>query len=148
MRKTESRLDAMLAAADKMARKQFAEVGEVPLPCWLFETDTGEQFGISYAQMDDVQSKITTDAMVRKTIKERGVVRYIFFAECWVDGKDEGIIFSGEDRNTGQTFFRYRPILRPVRGRPTLAPPVKADAAMGRFLRMFEPDPIMQSHMQ
>jgi accessory colonization factor AcfC len=67
-----TRLELLLAFADKIARKTFATNDGIATG-WLRETDAGDHFAI-YTPWVDSNSKTTDDAALRQIFVEKNVV--------------------------------------------------------------------------
>jgi hypothetical protein len=148
MTNKKSPLHQLLAFADKFAQDQFREDGEVRA-FWLCETGAGIRFFVD-AQHANVAEKVIVDRNLRVMFADKDVVAYVHCAECWLrDEKDgfqekrEAVVLTGEARDADTPLMRFRNILRPTSGKPTLAPPINWDGGTqrGRFARMFEPEP-------
>jgi hypothetical protein len=142
-----STLHQLLAFANKFAREQFRDDGEVR-SFWLCETGAGIRFFVD-APHRNVAQKDIVDRGLRANFADKDVA-YVHCAECWLRDQDDGfqekreaVVLGGEARDAGMTLMRVCYILRPTNGRPTLAPPRYLDGCNqhGRFARMFEPEP-------
>src|SRR5262245_48908593 len=155
MKHKKTKLERIFAAADKIATATFKRDGRITTG-WICETDDGDSF-IIYTPWFSRESKVVGDAKLRQIFSEKKVARYVHLSEAWLEtgssvDRPEAIILMGEDRDTGQLINRFRYILRPTHGAPTLSwsedhlPVEEGDRPIGRFCNMFEPRPGETTH--
>jgi hypothetical protein len=150
-------LREMIDHAAAWAEKELSRTGEI-VPMWHAMTATGEHLIIPAPPCD----KDTSAAIVRALFILRNVVRCVFIDEAWIasggkelqghvethgqianwHGREEAIVFVGEDYDTGQ-LSAHRRLFRHMRGKPTLGPLdiITFNAAEGRLVGMLPPRP-------
>jgi|SRR5882672_3824 len=153
---TMSKLKELLEEIEPVMRQAFDKFGEITKPVWFCEDDEGQK-GMIFTEVDDVRDKDTLAEFIKNEFKERNVVRYVTVMEMWFvstneegykqnnlppaqrDDRKEGVMFHGEDRDTGEKVFKVFEINRSS-GKPVLNTEgvIKDfDMAAGRFVDLF-----------
>lgn len=151
-----SKLKELLESIEPTIKGAFDKFGEIQKPTWFCEDENNER-GIIFTDISSPDDKNALHHMMKAELKNRNIVRYIAVMEMWFitahinddisnvvpsqrDDRQEGVLFSGEDRDTGEKIFKVLKINRSS-GKPLLEAKseiMEFDISGGRFTDLFD----------